>query len=234
MMSLKKSVLLIVSLLLCVSLLASCAPVTAEESKKDSKLYEGKYADEPAPSDKVQSLIDLLETCVGGQYIYSGQGDRITAEFVDKVYELFPDYFTDGRYDYFMEIADEGAEDGWDFPEDYCWDCSGLWWYAVNKLGFYDEYTDRTASDTYNDYCTPITKDDLMPGDIVFIEDVSGKIVHMGIVGQHGYIYEAAGSFVGVVKKRSVDRRIYGNIINGGVLINENWNLFGRPKIFED
>jgi NlpC/P60 family. len=220
-------------MLLCASLLASCAPITAEESTKDREYYEEKYADEEMPSARVQSLLDLLDTCVGGQYIYSGQGENITTEFVDKVYELYPDYFSDGRYEYFMGIAEESAEDGWDFPEDYCWDCSGLWWYAVNELGLYANYTDRTASDTYNDYCTPITKDELRPGDIVFLEDVSGRIVHMAVVGRRGYIYEAAGSFIGVVKKRTVDRRVYNNIINGGVVVCDDWNLFGRPKIFE-
>ena len=219
-------------LLLIAALFVSCAPLTAEESSSDRDYYEEKYADEAEPSAKVQSLLDLLDTCVGGQYIFSGQGDPITSEFVNKVYELYPDYFTDGRLEYFTAIAEE--KDGWEFPGDYCWDCSGLWWYAVNTLGLYGEYTDRTASDTYYDYCTPIDKDDLRPGDIVFFEDIEGKIVHMGIVGRQGYIYEASGGFIGVVKKRTVDRRIYNNIVNGGVLQLDDWNVFGRPLIFED
>ena len=217
---------------LIVMLLVSCAPLTAEESDHDRDYYEAKYADEAEPSATVQSLLDFLDTCVGGQYIFSGQGDPITTEFVNQVYELYPDYFSDGRFEYFMEIAAE--KDGWEFPEDYCWDCSGLWWYAVNTLELYGEYTDRTASDTYYDYCTPIDKDDLRPGDIVFLENIEGKIVHMGIVGRQGYIYEASGGFIGVVKKRTIDKRIYNNIVNGGVVGYDNWNIFGRPKIFED
>lgn len=228
---LRKFFTAIIVLLLIASLLVSCAPLTAEENEKDRDYYEAKYADEPEPSAKVQSLLDLLDTCVGGQYIFSGQGDPITAEFVDKVYKLYPDYFTDGRFEYFMSIAKE--TDGWEFPEDYCWDCSGLWWYAVNVLGLYDEYTDRTASDTYYDYCTPIDKEALRPGDIVFLQDDEGKIVHMGVVGRQGYIYEAVGGFCGVVRKRTIDRRIYNNIVNGGVLQYSDWNLFGRPLIFE-
>jgi hypothetical protein len=214
------------------SLLASCAPLTAEESEKERDYYEAKYADEEAPPAKVQSLLDLLDTCVGGQYIFSGQGDRITVPFIDEVYKLYPDYFSDGRYEYFTEIAKTSMQEGWDFPQDYCWDCSGLWWWAVNELGYYPEYTDRTASDTYNDYCTPVTKDELKPGDIAFMQDDSGKIVHMGIVGCHGYIYEAVGGFCGVVKKRTIDRRAYNDIVRGGVLLFDDWNLFGRPLIF--
>jgi cell wall-associated NlpC family hydrolase len=221
-------------LMLTAALLASCAPLTAEESEKEREYYEAKYADEAVPSAKVQALLDMLETFVGGQYIFSGQGDRITTEFVEKMDELYPEYFTEGRYDYFMDIAKTSEqEDNWDFPQDYCWDCSGLWWYAVNELGYYDEYTDRTASDTYYDYCTPIDKDELQPGDLVFVEDDTGKIVHMAVVGRHGYIYEASGSLIGVVKKRTIDKRIYNNIVNGGVEVSKGWNLFGRPNIFE-
>lgn len=220
--------------MLTAALLASCAPLTAEESEKEREYYEAKYADEAVPSAKVQALLDLLETCVGGQYIFSGQGDRITTEFVDKMDELYPEYFTEGRLDYFMDIAETSElEDSWDFPQDYCWDCSGLWWYAVNELGYYDEYTDRTASDTYYDYCTAIDKDELQPGDLVFVEDDTGKIVHMAVVGRHGYIYEASGSLIGVVKKRTIDKRIYNNIVNGGVEVSKTWNIFGRPLIFE-
>ncbi len=230
-MRIRKILLSALCLLLVTAMLASCAPVTAEENDRQRKYYEEKYANEAAPSEKVQALLDLLDTCVGGQYIFSGQGDPITQEFIDGVYKLYPDYFSDGRLEYFEAIAQE--DDGWEFPEDYCWDCSGLWWYAVNILGYYDQYTDRTASDTYYDYCTPITKDELQPGDIVFLDDENGKIVHMGIVGRQGYIYEASGGFIGVVRKRTVDSRIYNNIVNGGVLVYNNWDIFGRPKIFE-
>ena len=233
MSNLRKFLSILLCLLLAVATLAACAPITAEESEKDREYYEAKYADEEMPSAKVQTLLDFLDTCVGGQYIFSGQGDRITTNFVEKVSELYPDYFTEGRLEYFTDIAETSEQEGsWEFPQDYCWDCSGLWWYAVNELNFYSEYTDRTASDTYYDYCTPLDKEDLQPGDLVFVED-DGKIVHMGIVGQHGYIYEAAGSLCGVVKKRTVDKRIYNNIVNGGVEIGVSWNLFGRPIIFQ-
>lgn len=220
----------VLSVLLIAIISASCAPLTAEENEKQREYYEEIYADEAAPSDKVQSLLDLLDTCVGGQYIFSGQGDPITTEFIDRVYELYPEYFSDGRLEYFTDIAEE--HDGWEFPEDYSWDCSGLWWYVVNELDYYEEYTDRTASDTYYDYCTPITKDELRPGDLVFVENAEGKIVHMGIVGRQGYIYEAVGGFSGVVRKRTVDTRVYYDIVRGGILVFDNWNLFGRPRIF--
>ena len=223
----KAVVLMLLSI--CILLSASCHKLTAEETAEERAYYEEKYANEAQPSAQVVEVLAYLDSCVGGQYVFSGQGDVITLRFLNRVYDNYPYYFSDGRWDYFTDIAAAETQ----FPESYAWDCSGLWWDCANALALYDTYTDRTASDTYYDYCTPITKDDLQPGDLVFLEDDEGHIMHMGIVGQKGYIYEAASGFVGVVKKRTIDKRIYNDIVRGGVLEYENWNVFGRPKIFE-
>lgn len=226
------SILLLFIFLLSFVGISGCAP-SPEETDRETKYYELKYADEPEPAVDVAQLLELLDGCVGGQYIFAGQGTQITRGFIDKMYEMYPDYFTDGRLEYFQAIADDSEQNGWDYPTDYAWDCSGLWWYAVNELSLYDEPTDRTAHDTYHDYCTPISKDELRPGDLVFIEGDDGRIAHMGIVGRHGYIYEAVSGFCGVVLKRTIDKRIYYNIVNGGVYKGGDWNKFGRPEIFE-
>ncbi len=214
-------------------LLTGCAP-SPEETERETKYYELKYADEPEPEGDVAKLLEVLDGCVGGLYIFAGQGNQVTRPFIDTMFDKYPDYFSDGRLEYFQRIADDAEQNGWDFPADYAWDCSGLWWYATSDvLNLYGEQTDRTADDTYNNYCTPIDKDELRPGDLVFLEGVDGRIVHMGIVGRHGYIYEAVSGFCGVVLKRTVDKRVYHNIVNGGVYVGSNWNKFGRPQIFE-
>ena len=214
-------------------ILASCQTLSAEESETERAYYEQKYANEPEPSEAVTALLDVLDTCVGGQYIIAGQGTPVSNEFINAMNKKYPDYFSDGRLEYLNDIADTAQDKGYSFPEDYAWDCSGLWWYAANEITLYEESTDRTANDTYYDYCTPIDKDDLRPGDIVFMMGADGHVSHMGIMGRHGYIYEAASGYVGVVCKRTIDKRIYKNIINDDLVVNLNWNAFGRPKVFE-
>ena len=222
--------LLIIGLALC----ASCAPpLSAQESSQESATYERIYASEPQPTGKVKELLDFLDTCVGGQYIYGAQGHKITPDYLASSYAIYENYFSHGRYEYFADIAEACESGGYAFPVSYAWDCSGLWWYAANKLNFYGEPTDMTANGTYHTICTPITKDELRPGDLVFLRDPTGKISHMGIVGSAGYIYEAASGFVGVVKKRTIDNRVYDDIIRGKVIRYPAWNVFGRPKIFE-
>ncbi len=213
-------------------ILSGCAP-SAEETERERAYYEHKYAGEEEPQGDIARLMDLLDGCIGGQYVFGGQGNAITDEFIDNTYDIYPDYFDGGRLEYFRGIASAAQREGHRFPQDYCWDCSGLWWYAANELGFYDKYTDRTAHDTYNDYCMPVAKEELRPGDLVFVTNPEGRIVHMGIVGRHGFIYEAVSGFCGVVLKRTIDKRVYYDIVRGGVIQNNNWNTFGRPKIFE-
>jgi cell wall-associated NlpC family hydrolase len=214
-------------------LFAGCA-LSPEETQRETEYYEQKYADEPEPAGDVARLLDVLDGCVGGQYIFAGQGNQVTHQFIDTMYRKYPDYFSDGRLEYLLAIADEAAANGHDYPEDYAWDCSGLWWYAASDvLNLYGTPTDRTAQDTYDDYCTPITKDELRPGDLVFVEGKGGKITHMGIVGRRGYIYEAVSGFCGVVLKRTIDKRVYHNIVSvGKVYVGADWNKFGRPNIF--
>ena len=225
----------ILSLLIACTLLStSCAQrISAEETEKEKAYYEKKYASEPAPTPPVSDVLAFLDGCVGGKYIYGAQGDQITKVYIEKANAQYPDFFTHNRFSYLSAIAAKCAGQGWDFPEDYAWDCSGLWWYCCNELGLYDTYMDKTAHETCHEYCTPITKAKLRPGDLVFLENAAGHITHMGIVGQKGYIYEAVSGFVGVVKKRTVDKRVYNNVVNGGVLAYPEWNAFGRPKIFK-
>ncbi len=214
-------------------LTASCEALSAEESENERAYYEQKYANEPEPEGAVAALLDVLDSCVGGQYIIAGQATPVTDKFINVMNEKYPDYFSGGRLEYLYGVADKAAAQGLQFPKDYAWDCSGLWWYAANEAGLYDEYTDRTANDTYYDYCTPIDKEDLQPGDIVFMMGADGHVSHMGIMGRHGYIYEASSGYVGVVYKRTIDKRIYKNIINDDLVVNLNWNAFGRPTVFE-
>ena len=225
---------LILALLIAAMVFASaCAPLSAEETERERAMYEQRYADEPEPEGDVLRLLDFLDTCVGGKYVFGGQGHAITDEFIDASYKTYPKYFDGGRLEYLRDIAAQAQRHGYRFPEDYAWDCSGLWWYAVNELELYPEYIDRTAHDTYHEYCTPITKEELRPGDLVFVTGEEERIGHVGIVGRHGHIYEAVSGFAGVVYKRTIDKRVYVDIVRGGVFQNTDWNTFGRPKIFE-
>lgn len=102
-------------------------------------------------------------------------------------------------------------------------DCSGLIMnFVQNQKGISD---DRTARGICTTLCTPIQREMLYSGDIVFRADKTGKIVHCGIVyavnDQYADILESKGRDYGVVLS-------YFNIENG-----YEWNRFGRLKCLE-
>lgn len=234
----KKTILVLLIMKICL-LIAACSPYSSEninEAKiyySETQEYDIKYAEEPEPSETISNLLALLETCEEGQYVIGGQGDRITEQFLEVRQRERPQAFTKEQMEYLYGIAQNGENSGWRFPDHYAWDCSGLWWWSCNELELYPESIDCTAYITYHLYCTPITKDDLRPGDLVFYKNEENRIVHMGIVGRKGYVFEAVGVSGGVVKRRTLEERIYKDIVNGGEFAESNWNVFGRPKIFE-
>lgn len=92
-------------------------------------------------------------------------------------------------------------------------DCSGLVYWALHTLGV--QKYDVSSRGLY-ELCTPITENELVPGDLVFHHDGT-RIVHVGVsVGTEQA--ECRGRDVGVVKNRR--RKGY-------------WNRFGRLKVFE-
>ena len=198
---------------------------------KDTFNYQGE------PSPLVNKILTFMEGSVGGNYLFGGQGHVVTRDFVFEVNDMYPQYMNGGRLEYFLNIADSVDEENPrmlpEYPYDYAWDCSGLWWDCCNTLNLFDEYTDRTANQTYDDFCTPIAKEDLEPGDLVFYRNPEGRITHMGIMGTDGYIYEAASGFVGVVKQHTLDIRIYRDVVRGGYIISPTWNEYARPIMFQ-
>ena len=97
-------------------------------------------------------------------------------------------------------------------------DCSGLIYWALKILGI---ITKDISSRGLFKKCREIEAADLVRGDLVFIyDDDAGKIVHVGAYVGDGYVIDARGRDVGVVKTKLADRK---------------FNRFGRlPGVFLD
>lgn len=97
-------------------------------------------------------------------------------------------------------------------------DCSGLIYWALKILGI---ITKDISSRGLFKKCREIESADLVRGDLVFIYDNdAGKIVHVGAYVGDGYVIDARGRDVGVVRTKLADRK---------------FNRFGRlPGVFLD
>lgn len=173
------------------------------------------------------------------KYIYGAEGGKITRRYVEARNRAHPEYFSNGRMELLLKIADECEKNGvWVYPIHHAWDCSGLWWYGANKVKLYgNKIVDSTAAGVYANYCMPIKKSELRAGDLVFYRSASaGRITHMGIIGECGVVYEAMSGYTGVVTCDSVDDRtaVYlpGTHKAGRVFKRNAWTHFGRPKVF--
>jgi hypothetical protein len=195
----------------------------------------------PAPADpiaeKVKATLDIIKSCAGGKYVYGAQGHKITTELIKKGIASVPDYYTGNRGKMLLAVAAKAEAAGeWKFPGDYCWDCSGLWWYAADKLDLFGTVKDSTAHGMYHGYCIPINKNETRAGDCAFYQNSSGRITHMAVIGENGVVYEAMSGYVGVVQQDSIlDRTAYRlpGVDNAGAKFSKSaWNVFGRPKCF--
>lgn len=92
-------------------------------------------------------------------------------------------------------------------------DCSGLIVWSLRHMNIIPKTADYTAAGLYEQMCTPIHKDELMAGDLIF-RRTNGNINHVGIYIGNGEIVEARSPAYGVIRRALPD----------------TFNLFGRLK----
>lgn len=84
-------------------------------------------------------------------------------------------------------------------------DCSGLIFWALCILGIITK--DISSRGLYGK-CKKIDEQDLIRGDLVFVyDDDAGKIVHVGAYVGDGYVIDARGRDVGVVRTKLANRK---------------------------
>ena len=144
-------------------------------------------------------------------YLWSGQGERLTALSEDKIrrMEQSTDYANRAIKMWKARKGIDGAR---------AFDCSGLLCWLMEVVGAVKKGFDTTA-DGLLGHCKKISRNELRAGDWVFKKDSKGKAYHVGVVVDDALnVVEAAGRDFGVVK-----RPISAN----------GWNGYGRPSFFE-
>ncbi len=98
-------------------------------------------------------------------------------------------------------------------------DCSGLVLWCLAQCGLYNG-SDKKANGIYYDLCTPISKGELLPGDLTFKKyATNSRMYHVGIYRGGGKVTHSKGRDIGVVTE-SISK--------------DGWNRYGRLKLMAD
>jgi len=134
-------------------------------------------------------LTDFLTTIkskLNCGYVLGSQGEVMTA---DRLASLVK---TNGRSHYYFSGY---SAEHWIGKE--CFDCSGLIVWTLQNMGLI-KY-DYCAHDIFGQLCTEISRTNLQPGDLCFVQG-SSRITHVGVYVGGGKVIHARGTKYGVVE----------------------------------
>ena len=164
----------------------------------------------------IDKFIEVLRTQTNrGIYVWGGNGHLLTGMSDPRGWIRKHETSTTNA-NRAIALYDRRVRDG--VTEIRAFDCSGLIYWALNKLGL--QSSDINSRGLYA-RCEPINKADLRPGDMAFRHDGS-KIFHVGVYTGNGKVIECIGRDDGVIE-HGVDAMGTGY-----------WNRFGRFDLFEE
>jgi cell wall-associated NlpC family hydrolase len=142
----------------------------------------------------MKGLYAWARTKLGTGYVYGSQGEVMTQARLNELIGTFgiKHYvFSDGH----------GMVDAKKWLGKESHDCSGLVLDGLAELGAISNKADYTADGIYDQLCTPITRAELKPEDLVFADyGEDGNMDHIGIYTDKGTVIHARGTRYGVVE----------------------------------
>lgn len=148
-------------------------------------------------------MIDKAKEKIGYGYVLGSSGQIMTKEEIDRLAKVYGTPTVNS-----VKIAQK-------WIGKHCVDCSGLILLCAEELGYLTKGYDTSAQGLYDKQCEPITKAQLIEGDLVFRKNTKGHIEHVGLYVGNGKTIEAMSTSQGVCE---------GTI--------DSFNLFGRPKFY--
>lgn len=153
----------------------------------------------------IEKFLEIARSKIGCGYVYGSQGQIMTQILLNSLIKTF------GINHYeFTDTQGAVRADKWIGKQSF--DCSGLVVWILQQLGILKANQDYTAAGLYSNMCEPVTKDKLVPGDLVFIRPASGVINHVGIFTGSGKTIEAIGTRKGVVQGDASRFNVYGRL----------------------
>lgn len=151
----------------------------------------------------VNEFIKLLDAQVDTAiYVWGGDGEDL-CQMTDPVKWISTKEDSASNYKRAVNLFEKRLAQGKNPIRAF--DCSGLIYWALRTLKIIDK--DISSRGLYRK-CKDIDKADLIRGDLVFIyDDEAGEIVHVGAYVGDGYVIDARGRDVGVVRTKLASRK---------------------------
>jgi len=157
---------------------------------------------------KREEFVAIVNSKVGSGYVWDGQNDDIlTREKLDKLVSIF------GRSHYYFNGYSAEKWFGYEY-----YDCSGLIIYTLRRLELIPKTADYTTDGIFRNLCKEIKKSELKPGDLCFVPNTSGVMVHVAVFIGNNKVTHAQNTKNGVVTTDLV----------------KSFSRFGRLKFFEE
>ena len=104
------------------------------------------------------NFLQLIQSKIGCGYVLGSQGQIMT----DKLLNVL-------KYNYPKDRVDANYKVALKWIGQICFDCSGLVIWTLQQLNILTSNQDYSASGIYSNLCTPIKKEELKAGDLVFV-----------------------------------------------------------------
>lgn len=163
------------------------------------------------PSKHAKSLVTFMHSLLEEIYLWGGFGQELTAENVNAVALKMDTSAANARRT--VALFEKKAK--WGQTNMHGYDCSGAVSRGLYKMGMVDKK--RNCNHLW-DMCEEITRERLIPGDLLFRQRTSGNNYHVGVYVGDGKVIEAKGRDDGVVIR---------GIYKSGT---GYWNKFGRLR----
>ncbi len=153
--------------------------------------------------DKFLAYIDSRQGCL---YVWGAQGQAMTQSLIKRLEN------SEKNYKRALAQYEKHMKNGQTLV---AYDCSGLIVAYLLEKGMIEK--DTTANGLYFHHCTPISKNDLIKGDLVFKKySTKNKMHHVGVYMGDGSVVHAKGRDYGVIRES---------------ICKTGWNRYGRLNV---
>ena len=174
-------------------------------------------------SGSTQEFLNLINAQIGSGYVWGTRGEILTSALLAELERIH-------GYEHYHFTENGVSVDANKWLGMKVFDCAGLITWALKQMNLLSTAQDYTAEGIYSSLCYPITKDEIQPGDLLFLQG-RGGIYHVGVVVDEYTLVYARGTSYGVVQRGLFEGQQYGRLKKLGATTIKTATAIETPNI---